>query len=358
MSKVGILTLGLKDNYGGILQAIALYCFLKKNGYHPILIRKYPIENSIKRIIRRALEILPFQNFRGIRISNLKYNQNLKFWSQYIDCQTVIFTRKREIETYINNNELSSIVVGSDQVWRYTYINDSEYDTYFLNFKLEKKIKKISYAASFGKGEWEAPDKVRDISGFLSKFSAVSVREMSGIDICNNTFGVKNSKLVLDPTLLMGREFFCDMIKDVNDQIYESVQYILDPSETKNSILNTIHNKYSNGNIKNILDGKNFYSLDEWVSFFKNTNFVVTDSFHGMVFSIIFNKQFIVLINNNRGRDRFESLCSLLGIKDRLWDINQNNYPTLEDIDYGLINEKLDELRRESANFLISSIEN
>lgn len=355
MKNIAILTLGLKHNYGGILQAAALYNFLEKEGYNPILLRKYPIQKGWKPIVIKALERLPFQNLKGFRNSYTKYKNNITFFNKYMPNQTQVMTYRFEIEDFLNKNEIHAIVVGSDQVWRYTYINDTEYDTYFLNFNLAKKIKKISYAASFGIDTWEAPSENSSVKKYLSDFDAVSVRETSGHEICKKEFD-KDAEIVLDPTLLIDTSFYLNMIKDTKRKKYDCITYILDASTKKNELIAKINLKYQHESVFNLLTKNSMLSLQDWVASFKATNFVITDSFHGMVFSIIFNKQFIVLLNNNRGKDRFFSLCRLLGLEDRLFDPTQDLVLNLETINYAEVNERFVKLRKNSKKFLLDAL--
>ena len=358
MKKVGILTLGLKDNYGGILQAISLYCFLKSIGQNPVLIRKYPIENPIKMVIKNILKSIPCQNVRGIRVSNVKYQNNFKFWSCYIDNQSEIFTHKKQIEHFIDTNDISALIVGSDQVWRYSYINDSEYDTFFLNLNLKKEIKKVSYAASFGVGHWECGDVSNDVAGYLESFDYISVREKTGIKICQNEFHVNNVVEVLDPTLLVGSDFFRNMVDCPNNTSYDSISYILDKNNKKNKIIEDINIFHGNKINKELLSKDSILSIPDWVESFYSTKMVVTDSFHGMVFSILFEKEFYVIINNDRGADRFTSLCEKLGIMDRLIntdDLNIN-FDSIKPLDYKVINNLLLDLRVRSSDFLKNAL--
>lgn len=356
--KIGILTLGLKDNYGGILQAIALFCFLEQNGFRPVLIRKYPIENPVKISIKNILKIIPFQNIKGIRISNLKYIQNLKFWSQYINHQTPIFLKKVQIENYINSNDLSAIIVGSDQVWRYTYINDSEYDTYFLNFKLNKTIKKISYAASFGISEWECPACSKEVTALLKNFDFISVREKSGIEICSRNFNIKKVSQVLDPTLLIGSDFFKKMIQSENQEKTDCITYVLDKNNKKQEIIDSINNKFNNEVNRDLLTETSRLSIPQWVDSFNKTKMIITDSFHGMVFAILFEREFFVIINKDRGSDRFISLCEKLDILDRLIDSEAINLDSInfKSLNYIEIKEKLSKLREVSSIFLLNAL--
>lgn len=357
MKSIAILTLGLSSNYGGILQAAALYNFLKKEGYNPVLLRKYPIQKGWKFIIMRILEKLPCQNFKGFRISYIKYKNNIRFFNNYMSNQTKVMTYKSQIEDFLNNSEVVAVIVGSDQVWRYTYINDTEYDTYFLNFSLKKKIKKISYAASFGIDTWEAPDEKENINKYLSDFDAVSVRESSGQEICKYDFDKNDVELVLDPTLLIDQSFYSDMIKDSAQEKFDCITYILDESVQKKKLVDNINSKYQHKKVSNLLTKSSTLSVQDWVASFNATNFVVTDSFHGMVFSIIFNKQFVVLINNSRGKDRFVSLCRLLGLENRLFDPTKKVALEFQPINYSEVNEKLANLRENSKKFLLDALE-
>ncbi|WP_216936993.1 MULTISPECIES: polysaccharide pyruvyl transferase family protein [unclassified Acinetobacter] len=356
MKNIAILTLGLRHNYGGILQATALYNFLKSEGYNPILLRKYPIQKKWKAILIKILERLPFQNFKGVRNSYIKYNNNIHFFDEYMPNQTEIMTYKSQIEEFLNRNEIDTVIVGSDQVWRYAYINDTEYDTYFLNFNLNRRIKKISYAASFGVDTWKAPIENNNIKKYLSDFNAVSVRESSGQEICKKDFGRDNAELVLDPTLLIEQSFYSDMIKNKSQESYDCITYILDENAEKNELVRKINIECQHKSVFNLLEKNSTYSVQDWVSSFKMTNFVITDSFHGMVFSIIFNKQFVVLINKDRGADRFFSLCHLLGLEDRLFDPTQGGTFNAKTINYSDINERLASLRKSSKKFLLNAL--
>lgn len=357
MKNVAILTLGLKHNYGGILQAAALYNFLQEEGHNPILLRKYPIERGWKSIVVKFLERLPLQNLKGFRVSYIKYINNLYFLNTYMPNQTAVVNYKSQIEDFINRNEIDAIVVGSDQVWRYSYINDTEYSTYFLDFDINKKVKKISYAASFGIDAWEAPSENQRIKLYLSDFDAVSVRESSGQTICSKDFERNDAELVLDPTLLIDRSFYLDMIKDNQIDKCDCIKYILDNNDKKDELVNKINSEHQHKTIYNLLTKDSKLSVQDWVASFKATNFVITDSFHGMVFSIIFNKQFIVLLNNNRGKDRFLSLCHLLGLEDRLFDPEHEVVLDIKPINYSKVNEKLVMLRNSSRKFLLEALE-
>ncbi|WP_158650882.1 polysaccharide pyruvyl transferase family protein [Acinetobacter indicus] len=356
MKKVGILTLGLKDNYGGILQTVALYTFLENNNFSPVWIKKYPIQKVWKKLATKILQMIPGQNYKNIRLSNIKYQNNLKFLSDHLPRQSDVFYFKSDIENYIVKENIDYLIVGSDQVWRYTYINDSEYDIYFLNFNIPYPINKIAYAASFGLSYWEEPSKKNEVSKYLNDFKAVSVREETGIEICNKDFNFNDAKLVLDPTLLIDPSIYVKFIKSDLKNLGGCVTYILDNNDRKKQVVSAICEKYNLPNNINLKSDTVLYPIEHWVTHIAKSDFVVTDSFHGMVFSIIFKKQFLVVVNKNRGSDRFYSICNQLGLTDRLVEETDNYSKELMDIDYDAVYLKLEKLKSISFDFLLNAL--
>ncbi|EFJ9992709.1 polysaccharide pyruvyl transferase family protein [Escherichia coli] len=363
--KVGIVTLPLVSNYGGILQCLALNFVLRKLGYKVTLIDIKPRPPVIKGIILNILSRCPFQNIKGIREQYVKEKKNENTISKYINNRTGKITDSSGLEKAFNNLDLDAVIVGSDQVWRYEYINNDMYAAYFLNFVKEKKCKKISYAASFGVDNWNHENKRSVTQKLLSQFDAISVREISGVQICNNEFAVKNVEHVLDPTML-DLTFYDELLDGVNekkefDKKY-LLKYVLDEKDIADNISLLINKKYGLSNEVNILGkGKN-YSIEEWVLAFKKATYIVTDSFHGMVFSILFNKNFILIGNKSRGLSRFVSLLGKLDLLDRLFYPEEiiNNKRLIEilhkDIDYCNVNELIKNWRGNSIRFLKTNL--
>ncbi|TJJ59400.1 polysaccharide pyruvyl transferase family protein [Escherichia coli] len=363
--KVGIVTLPLVSNYGGILQCLALNFVLRKLGYKVTLIDIKPRPPVIKGIILNILSRCPFQNIKGIREQYVKEKKNENTISKYINNRTGKITDSSGLEKAFNNLDLDAVIVGSDQVWRYEYINNDMYAAYFLNFVKEKKCKKISYAASFGVDNWNHENKRSVTQKLLSQFDAISVREISGVQICNNEFAVKNVEHVLDPTML-DLTFYDELLDGVNekkefDKKY-LLKYVLDEKDIADNISLLINKKYGLSNEVNILGkGKN-YSIEEWVLAFKKATYIVTDSFHGMVFSILFNKNFIVIGNKSRGLSRFVSLLGKLDLLDRLFYPEEiiNNKRLIEilhkDIDYCNVNELIKNWRGNPIRFLKTNL--
>jgi polysaccharide pyruvyl transferase WcaK-like protein len=205
-----------------------------------------------------------------------------------------------------------------------------------LEFTKGMGIKRISYAASFGKDDLsEYGDKlIKKSAALAKKFDAISVREDSGVDICNEYWGVKAQQHV-DPTLLLEKNDYLKLIhEDINILKKSDGQistYVLDSDKNKDEIIDKVcsHLKLKSFDImppkpmtkKELRSNPNKYALPhvtQWLKSFKDADFVITDSFHGTVFSIIFNKPFIAIGNKERGLTRFSSLLRLFKLEDRL----------------------------------------
>lgn len=366
--KIGILTLPISYGYGGILQALSLYKFLENKGDNVVLINKIDFYKIPlwKKGIKKIFEILPFQNFRNIKTRykiRKQHEVETIYQKPFINNEIKYISEElitsKDLEKYFKKEKFDAIIVGSDQVWRKAYMGNY-YKNYFLDFVDSKKCRKIAYAASFGKNYWEGNGDEEEISNLLKDFKAISTREKSGVDICQNTFNFNNAKHVLDPTLLMNKTFYLnicskyDIKKEVNGGL---LTYILDESDEKKDIINFIKNLHSLTNIYNLFGFNNsnniIYSVPEWLMAFNKADFIITDSFHGTVFSIIFNKNFVVIGNKNRGLDRFVSLLELFNLKDRMiFSLDELKEKKLKNINYKKVNEILKQEQIKSLNFL------
>ena len=302
--KIGILTLPIAENYGGILQAVALYRYLHNQGHDVVLIYKDSYQASWKKIVKDILLNIPFHNFKNIKTNHklkIEWQKRKAFHRPFIEKEIFkisqdLFTKK-DLEIFAKKEKFDAIIVGSDQVWRKAYINDIFYKSYFLDFVDGTKTKKIAYAASFGKDYWEGKEDIDDISKLLSDFTAVSIREKSGVAICKNSFGFDNAKHVLDPTMLMDKEFYINEIISKYDTSRVSkgglLTYVLDEEDEKKQIINFVKNNLNMDKVhhlKGFNTLKTTYSVPEWLASFSNADFVVTGSFHGLAFSLIYHR--------------------------------------------------------------------
>lgn len=361
--KIGLLTLPLIANYGGILQCLSLTYVLRKMGHEVTLIDIRPSLKPTRRFLLYILARLPFQNIRGIRERFIKEKQNKEIIHKYINKYTKKIKNIDEFKNEIKILVLDAMIVGSDQVWRYDYINNDMYSAYFLDFYDGEKCKKISYAASFGVDFWKHEDRRQLTKSLLEKFDAISVREDKGIDICRDEFSIESVAHVLDPTML-DLSFYNDLLSmhSSNPETGYLLKYILDEKETARVCSSIVKDNLGIVSEKDIHGDNKCYTLAEWVQAFKNAEYVITDSFHGMVFSIMFNKNFIAIGNKSRGLSRFISLLTLLGLEERLiYPENITSSNTLsniliKNIEYSRVNKVVEAWREKSLNYLVHSL--
>lgn len=355
--KIGIYTQPLSHNYGGILQNYALQHVLKKMGYNPITIYlgKYNYVRLVKDFIWNMISIVLRKSlYRKITLP-MKQNKYEAVFYPFI--QSYIAVTKRIIKCssrFIKSLEFDAIIVGSDQVWRPCF-NDI-YDSYLL-FAKDIDIPKIAYAASFGVDRWEyTPEQTNKCCELIKQFKAVSVREASGVNLCKKYLST-DALEVLDPTLLLNQseyEILCRHIRyEAEDYL---LVYILDEDEDKELYVEEFA-KQHNLIVKQIhAENQVSMSVEEWLSLFRDAAYVVTDSFHGTVFSILFQKEFISLLNKGRGASRFESLLNKLQLSDRL--IVDNQSISSGQIDWENVSDLLEKYRKESMLFLENAIKN
>ncbi len=365
--RIGLLTLPLSDNYGGIIQIAALNKYLKEEGYLPVFLNKKFQISKFKQFIRYLFKINPFYNIYDLNnhAKKRRYLKNLNsFIKRELKNSTKPLYTPTELKNAVKELKLDVVIAGSDQIWRSLYTRDN-YKDYFFGFLEDfSHIKKIIYAASFGIDKWENEDQVSEIKTYLNEIDAISVREDTGVRLCNDVFVISNVEHVLDPTFLVDQSYYESIInREYN--LGKSVglfSYVLDKSGYKRRIIEKISNKL-NLEINSIYlenDYSKFKSdkllkpsIGEWLYHFKEAKFVITDSFHGMIFSIIFNKQFLVLGNKERGVTRFTSLLKLLNLSNRLiMDVDNSDDIVKKEINYNIVNKRLREYKLFSQEFL------
>lgn len=372
--KIGILTLPLHTNYGGILQAYALQTVLERMGHEVVVFDKILPEPSL------PLWKCPFVYSKRLVNKLLGRKDNIVFLEQYVSKIKPIIQQNTNkfIKNYIhrvsfktfakipNADTFNAIIVGSDQVWRPIYFGEDHVDDAFLAFARGWNIKRIAYAASFGVDKWEySPLQTEACKSLLYNFDAISVREESGVKLCREFFECK-AQLVLDPTMLLDKSDYVKIIKTSNVPKSKGnlLVYILDETPDKTELIKKIADKY---NLKPFIVGSNTEKIhaplneriqppvEEWLRGFYDAEFVITDSFHACVFAILFEKQFVVIGNKKRGMSRFISLLSLFGLENRL--IAENlNVSSVDYIDFTLLRNRLAELKEKAMSFLYKSL--
>lgn len=354
--KIGILTSSIAGNYGGILQNYALQQVLKLLGHEPVTIDHYKSYSRMRWIMGR---VNAFLHKRSVNVPFPWYGRVgeksiLDFGFKNIDRTKPV---KEILPDIIDKYGFETLIVGSDQVWRKKYNKNIE--TNFLSFAENKKVKRIAYAASFGIDVWDYPE---DLTGrcqeLLARFDAVSVREKSDIILCRENLNVVPTH-VLDPTLLLSashyENFFVRKVALKDKYLFA---YVLDKNEEK---LNYIRDYSHQMCLVPIIMGaennaKNGDSIEKWLTMIDNASFVITDSYHGTLFSIIFNKEFMSINNAQRGNSRFESILGEIGLMKRLVDTDALKVIILPKIDWNEVNSIIENGREKSLSFLKTAL--
>lgn len=367
--RIGILTLPLHTNYGGILQAYALQTVLERMGHdvkvinrninYKLSLWKTPFVYS-KRIIKNILGYKTpiFYEQKLIKEQPIIRQNTDRFIRQYIHMLNV------DNYTDLRKEDFDAIVVGSDQVWRPDY-NDQILNSY-LKFASSWNIRRIAYAPSFGTSDWGYRKRQTILCRqLIHQFNAVSVREDTGIDLCCTYFNVI-AKQVLDPTMLLDKEDYIQLCHNSNtpksdgtlltyilDETNEKLTFIKEIAKEKKLIPFRVNSMVENPNAP--LDKCIQPPVEQWLRGFYDAEFIVTDSFHACVFAILFHKPFVVFGNEDRGMSRFTSLLNLFGLNDCLI-IDASKYVLKNVIDWEDVDFRLKRMRVNSIEFLQSSL--
>ena len=368
--KIGILTLPLHTNYGGILQAYALQTVLERMGHEvEVLDKPDQIHRPLWRNAMTFAKRFALRAFgKNVSLNYQKeYNTRERAKRRYTKAFIQKYIRRRIIDRYgnISPNDYDAIVVGSDQVWRRRYMPGNDVRIAYLDFTKGWDIKRIAYAASFGVDIWEYDPKDTKIAKkAIQRFDAVSTREKSGVDLCKNYLDYISAIQVLDPTMLLDKRDYEKLVEQ-SDQTYKPdgdlMLYILDSTDDKREFVNKVANKLNlrlfDTNSKYEVKGASLDEIvqppvEQWLRSFRDSSYVITDSFHACVFSILFHKPFVVIGNQSRGLARFNSLLSLFELEDRMVTENLDISLCDRPIDWGRVDIKLKELRAYSRSFL------
>ena len=372
--RFGIITLQPRANFGGILQTYAIQKVFERIGHKAILIDSNPEVSLptktkylvyLKRTIRKY-----FLKHDIVVIIDKHINKEQKIITQH----TTLF-----IDKYINkinkakdfNNikkeEFDGYIVGSDQIWRPIYYH-THIKHAFLDFAKDWNVKRIAYAASFGTDKWEYnEEETRICSELAQKFDAISVREASAVDICKKRLGV-NAMHVLDPTMLLTANDYRKLFIDAGTPQSPGnlMCYILDQNKETDDIIKLVSRSHelipfhTNSRVEDDnapIEERIQPPVESWLRGFHDARYVITDSFHACVFSILFNKPFIVYGNKARGMARFNSLLSIFNLQDRLVATPQEAKIAInKEINWEEVNNILEEWREKSNCYLKAHI--
>ena len=363
--KLLIITHSLRYNYGGILQNFALQQVLQRWDMDVTTLklrRKIPYMLFVWEYIKYFIRLcLGRKSGKPLKTSDI--NQICQETDIFIDKYIKMSPAMNLIDKlWIRNQHFDGIIVGSDQVLHpasYSPIEDI-----YLSFI--DNVKKIIYAGSFGFDSWKYTDRqTLRCSKLLKDFVGISSREQKGVHFFSENLGF-SAELVLDPTLLLLKEDYQRFV-DKAPQTSGLVTYILDQCEYKKEIISRISEQLhldivsaSNEHMDNPMSSpgqRKANSVESWLTQLFNSEYIVTDSFHGTCFAIIFEKNFVTIANGERGLDRFTTLLSRLGLENRLvYSVSDISISQFEPIDYKRVNSVIEPLRRHSLSFLNESI--
>ena len=362
--RIAILTQPLRANYGGALQNFALQQILVKLGHTPVTIEKDPIQYISK---ARLFFDLPKRLVSKYILRRRKYILNEQKHNEFI--ATTSQTLRPFIDKYIkrqfvNNfkdidyHDYDAFIVGSDQVWRPVY-NWGIIDKMFLSFiPHNDHVKRIAYAASFGTSEWEYSEaQTNECKALIANFDAVSTREVDGVDLCKKYFNRNDAITVLDPTMLLEKSEYEALCNDIPIQKDKTLfAYILDVDNATKAFLEKA--AAEKGLTLKLIsaDDNCTLSVEEWLAMFRDAECVITDSFHGTVYSIIFNQDFYSICNKSRGNARFLSLLSQFDLQERLFNDIAHIKFGQNDIAWLRINKMKELLQDKSIKFLIDNL--
>ena len=342
--KIGILTFHWATNYGAVLQCYALQKYLEELGHNVEIINYKPsrYDISLWSLIRSPRLLLNWKSYK------LKYAKEQKletFRQKYLNCTKRYYTNE---ELSILSDNYDVVLSGSDQILNsfYTLQGERRYkptSTYYLTFA-GNKTRKIGYAVSFGCESY--PEEAKQyMKNWIHNFDAISVREKTGLDILKDVKYNKDTQLVPDPTLLLGKQFFKLIGVDIPD--------------TKKDYLCVYMLRWRcefDGNVQYIDDENNPLTMEQWLGTIANAQALITNSYHGVIMAILAHVPFVVLLEKGSGKgmnDRFYTLLSQLGMTNRIANEEKDVNSVLENpIDFDNIDAKIELYRKNGVEFL------
>lgn len=347
--KIGVVTFyETQDNYGQVLQFYALNKFLNMLGHEVFLLRcnKTHKRNIMRLVCNIATSPSKYLFEIKRRYRHSKYLSEIRSHPRNFDefrikyfCMTEKVYEQGELSE--NFPHADAYICGSDQIWAsLNWVN-------YLGF-VPNSIKKIAYAPSFGGWNFSRMEK-QVLADYIEKFDVVTLREQSGIDLCKS-LGRMDATLVPDPTFLLPHTEYA-MIMD-NDVCMEKYLFLYLLGNKTKIDMDSVYSFAEQKGLKVVYvpsQGamekyeKVYPSVERWMSLLKNAEYVLTNSFHGMAFSIIFNKNFMVIplsgIHKHMN-DRIDTTLSKYGLQDRIFKSDYAPYHI--DIDYKPINDILE----------------
>ena len=357
--KIGIVTFHRADNFGAMLQAVALRQKLSDLGHEVFFVDYWPDDHKA------------FYNPR--RIINSLFKHPISFVHEIVKkvcVYPIAVKRKKRFTDFANKyilpyltttaESLDAVIYGSDQIWaRFSFLNGGKFDRFYFADNEIRSARHISYAASMGSTKVD-DDERRFLASVLKKFEKISVREADMIPLIKETSGLQ-AELVCDPTLLLPSAEWRKLlnVKNIINEpyalFYEMQLGCFDRSamrqfcKERSLKLITITAFLSLNTL--VSDELGVVGPEEFISLIANADFVFTSSFHGLAFSIIFERQFLC---SYKGKgERAKTLLNAVGLESRMLPVRARfKAGEIKNIDYTSIGSKMDDYRKSSLKFL------
>lgn len=372
---IHIVTIHYAHNYGAVLQAFSLKSVLEKWGHEVYFINYIPELEKKKYAKKLKNEVGLRQSIKSLRLDRwiiglINALVAQKEWSARYD-KFEKFIQERLLCGYLNGKELDgqaaaqiktdALICGSDQVWN-EIIGGIANPVYYLAFN-DSSIK-ISYAASMGKVYRPKKENMEKIIPWLQKFKAISVREDDLRMMLEKDMGIKNVSVTIDPCLLLKKE---DFVSIVSKTIKEDTHYILNYYITEDGLMKDIFKKVSKIGEAPIIEihwkrqlfsinqnQRNSLTIEDFLWYFLHADLIYTDSFHGVVFAVLFHKPFYAVYKENV---RIDNLLKEVGLGYcHITAYNDGHSKRM--IDWDLVDERIDLLRQRSLDFLYQALDN
>lgn len=369
--KVNVITLHRVFNYGSVLQTYATQKSLEKLGYEVEVIDYITEVRTVKKIF-----LFYPESYKGSIIKKniyilsrlipnlLKYVSFKKFLSEHINLSKQKYINIDDLRNNPPNGDV--YITGSDQVWNSDY-NEMIDKGFFLDFGKEE-VKRISYAASFGKSElaeWEKEETLK----LLKKYDYIGVREQKAIEILED-LGIEKARLTLDPTLLLTRSDWCELInqgsKKKNTDKYVLLFLLYNEDNGATSYARKIADEKGIKVIqlcwkvkapKDVDEIATYKNPIEFLQYMNDATYIVTNSFHGVAFAINLNKEFLV-VPRKEYNSRLYNILEIAGLNNRIMNDQLDLKEALKEIEYRLVNDRIEKQRQISIDFLESAIKN
>ena len=360
--KIGILTYHRAENYGALLQAYALITYLKNLGHEAEFVDYWP-----------EYHVEHYRIFSFLRFKRYSINDKVKYLLKFFLWGVPKYLRKFRLQSFMKgymglnsipryqtDNEKTErydlVIYGSDQIWRKQGINGNQFNPWYFGSSNVVANSKVTYAASMGVIETNKEDELF-LKKCMKQFDHISVRE---VDLCEylNGLGI-SSEIVCDPTFLLSKEEWRKLIKPSKKkekyillynllQMPESVKFAQSLSKATGFPIKEINmqQSFSHAILPRYITCA---SLNYFLGLIDNAEYVVSNSFHGVAFSVIFEKQFFAVGMGNKA-NRVVSLLQSLGIQERYFF--NPEYTPLSEINYKDVEKRKDEMVDQSTKFL------